>query len=302
MQKLLIVDDIAVNREVLTSLLDMPMYQILNAGEGQEAIVIARQKQPDLILLDVSMPGMDGYKVCEHLKIDPQTRDIPIIFVTAHADEDAEALGLELGAVDYITKPIRPAILLARVRTHLELKRQRDVLAQKCDLDALTSIANRRMFDEMLGKEWARAQREKGSIALIMADVDYFKSLNDEHGHLVGDDCLKQIATALDYAIERPTDLAARFGGDEFACVLPNTDIQGAMKVAEKIRQSVIDLEITFMVSQIKKRLTMSLGVASYSPAVDDIASVLISNADKALYSAKRSGRNKAYPYNPDES
>lgn len=300
MQKLLIVDDIAVNREVLTSLLDMPMYQILNAGEGQEAIVIARQKQPDLILLDVSMPGMDGYKVCEHLKNDPQTRDIPIIFVTAHADEDAEALGLELGAVDYITKPIRPAILLARVRTHLELKRQRDVLAQKCDLDALTSIANRRMFDEMLGKEWARAQRENGSIALIMADVDYFKSLNDEHGHLVGDDCLKQIATALDYAIERPADLAARFGGDEFACVLPNTDIQGAMKVAEKIRQSVIDLEITFMVSQIKKRLTMSLGVASYSPAVHDIASVLISNADKALYSAKRSGRNKVSPYQSD--
>ncbi|MFC1750004.1 diguanylate cyclase domain-containing protein [Pseudomonadota bacterium] len=297
MQKLLIVDDVPVNIEVLAGLLEQPMYQILKAGSGQEAINITREQQPDLILLDVSMPEMDGYQVCSQLKHDPLTRDIPIIFVTANVDEDSETQGLEMGAVDYITKPIRPAILQARVRTHLELKRQRDVLALKCDLDALTTIANRRLFDETLYKEWARAQRDGHSIALIMADVDYFKSLNDEHGHLVGDECLKQIASALDFATERPTDLAARYGGDEFACVLPNTDIEGAVSVAEKIRQSIIALEITFMVSHIKKRLTMSLGVACITPSKENSYKTLIDSADKALYSAKKKGRNNVFSH-----
>jgi len=290
--RILIVDDEKINCVVLISLLED--YSTTIALSGEQAIQRALSDQPpDLILLDVIMPGIDGYEVCRVLKENKRTKHIPIIFITVKATEAEEAKGLNLGAVDYISKPFSPSIVLARVSNHLELKRQRDLLERLHITDALTGIANRRRFDLSLEHEWKRAIRMQGCISLIMIDIDFFKQFNDIYGHAAGDDCLQKVARALDKVSEREIDLVARYGGEEFVAVLPGTDIEGAMTVAKTMKDCIIALKIPHQGTSIGECISISLGVSSNSNNDIEAPQVLLKKADEALYKAKKNGRNQ---------
>jgi len=220
---LLVVDDQPINIQALYRIF-APDHRVLMATSGAKALALCREDPPDLVLLDVEMPELDGYEVCARLKADEATRNIPVIFVTSHTDADEETKGLELGATDFIAKPVNPAVVRARVKTHLTLKAQSDLLRQMVFLDGLTGVANRRCFDERLDVEWRRAARSASPLALLMLDVDHFKRFNDCYGHQMGDECLRQVAAAIKGSLVRPGDVVARYGGEEFACILPATD------------------------------------------------------------------------------
>ncbi len=292
-QTILVVDDAPANIEVLSEVLVSEDYEVLFATDGHEALNIAFGEIPDLIMLDIMMPGMDGYDVCVRLKADPVTRGIPIIFVTAMDHEVDETKGLNIGAIDYLTKPIRPPIVRARVRNHLELKRYRDFLERLSFTDGLTGISNRRGFDEFLEREWRRARRNRTYLSLIMMDIDSFKRFNDRYGHLTGDDCLRQVACCLADNARRPVDLVARYGGEEFACLLPDTDVTGAVWVANQMRERVKALNIPHAGSEAADHVTLSSGVASLIPMVGQPSFELIQQADRLLYIAKQNGRDQ---------
>jgi diguanylate cyclase (GGDEF)-like protein len=291
-QKVLIVDDAPINIQILNEALK-DRYRVFFATNGRDAIRIAASSVPDMILLDIMMPEMDGYEVCRIIKADQVTKDIPIIFITAMNQQENEAAGLELGAADYITKPFNPDIVKLRVRNQLELKRQRDLLSRLSLQDGLTGIPNRRSFDEHYDREWRRAFRNQSEISIIMCDIDHFKAYNDSYGHLAGDDCLRRVAGLMCTILERPADLVARFGGEEFICVLPETGLSGSMVIAEKLRGSVESMEIPHQYSPVAPMLTVSLGVATAVPHDEITSSDLISCADKQLYLAKQGGRNR---------
>ena len=291
-QKVLIVDDAPSDVKVLKEVLRRE-HQVFFATCGDEALQVALARHPDLILLDVFMPGMDGHEVCRRLKRDPETRDIPVIFVTGMVEEEDESVGFALGAVDFITKPFRPELVRMRVRNHLELKRQRDVLHSLSLFDGLTSLPNRRAFDERLDAEWRRAWRHRWSISLLIADIDYFKGFNDRHGHLAGDECLRQVGLALASSIQRAEDFVARYGGEEFACVLPDTDVVGAWIVAEAMRESVEKLKLRHEAVPSQPWVTVSVGVASAHYDTKFTPEAVLARADALLYEAKRAGRNR---------
>lgn len=291
-QTVLIVDDAPTNVEILSEVLDSE-YEVLFAISGEDALNIAFEETPDLILLDIVMPHMDGYEVCSRLKADSRTRAIPVIFVTAMDQEEDETKGLAMGAIDYLTKPIRPPIVRARVRNHLELKRYRDVLEQLTTTDGLTGISNRRRFDESLECEWSRARRSQKPLSLIMGDIDFFKAFNDHYGHLAGDDCLRQVARALASSVRRPADLVARYGGEEFACLLPETDASGAAWMAKHFLEIMKELNLPHAHSQVVDHVTLSMGVATVIPLVGQASCDLVRDADRLLYEAKQNGRNQ---------
>jgi diguanylate cyclase (GGDEF)-like protein len=291
-QIVLIVNDVAADIKVLNGVLGEEC-EILFATNGKDAVEIAVAHLPDIILLDVVIPDMDGYKVCAKLKANHRTQDIPVIFITAMNQEEEESKGLNAGGIDYIAKPIRPSILKARVRNHLELKRYRDHLKELSSLDGLTGIANRRKFDEYLDYEWRRARRNRTSIALLMTDIDYFKPYNDHYGHLAGDDCLKRVAKVLKKAADRPADLSARFGGEEFALLMPETDLAGAVHVAERLQQGMKTANIPHEFSDAAPYITLSMGIGAAVPLDSKSSIQLIESADKCLYRAKESGRNR---------
>jgi diguanylate cyclase (GGDEF)-like protein len=291
-QTVLIVDDQITNVEILNNVLE-DEYEILFATSGIDAIEIAGIQRPDIILLDVVMPEMDGYEVCVRLKGNDKTKDIPVIFITAMNHEEDESKGLDAGGIDYITKPIRPPIVKARVRNHLELKRYRDSLKELSALDGLTGIANRRHFDQCLDNEWSRSRRTQTPVSLIMADIDFFKAYNDQYGHLVGDACLKRVAGTLNAVCRRPADLAARYGGEEFVILLPETDADGAISVAESLQESIKKQNILHAYSAVAHRVTLSIGVATTIPGDSQMGLDLVRAADESLYAAKQKGRNR---------
>ncbi|VBB08864.1 nucleotide cyclase [Lucifera butyrica] len=291
-QSVLIVDDSRLNLMFMKDILK-DRYKIFCATSGKQALAITMAERVDLIILDVTMPDMDGYEVCEQIKKNPQTKNIPVIFVSAMEEEENEAKGLEIGAIDYIIKPFNPSILKARVKNHLELKKYRDILEKLSLVDGLTGLANRRYFDEVLDKEWRRALRNGDNLSIILLDVDFFKKYNDHYGHLAGDDCLRQVGNVLKDSVKRAGDLAARYGGEEFAVILPSTPWEGAFIIAEKMRRNIESLQIAHQVSEVSSYVTISVGVASLKPEMDMIPDILIRNADDALYQAKRNGRNK---------
>lgn len=291
-QTVLIVDDAPANIELLSEVLESE-YEVLFALSGEDGLNIAFEEAPDLILLDIVMPQMDGYEVCARLKADPRTRTIPVIFVTAMDLEEDETKGLALGAIDYIIKPIRPPIVRARVRNHLELKRYRDLLERLTTTDGLTGIANRRRFDAFLESEWSRARRSQKPLSLIMLDIDFFKAFNDHYGHLAGDDCLRQVAQCLDGRVRRPADLVARYGGEEFACLLPETNAMGAATMAKRFLESMNELNIPHAYSEAADHVTLSMGVATIIPLIGQPSSELVRRADQLLYEAKQNGRNQ---------
>lgn len=293
----LIIDDDTANIEILSMLL-MPEYRVLFTTKGARACEMAVQNNPDLILLDVVMPGIDGYSICRDLKTNPLTAHIPVIFVTAMGEEEYEATGFEAGGVDYVTKPVKPFILKARVKTHIDLKINTDFLKQLSTIDGLTGIANRRRLDEFIEKEWKRALRQNGNhpLSVIMIDIDYFKKFNDGYGHQAGDDCLRLVATAIKKSLKRITDLSARYGGEEFTCILPETGLPGALHVAEKIAAAIEGLGISHAFSEINDIVTVSIGVSSTIPERGKSHKKLLMAADEKLYQAKNLGRNRICP------
>jgi len=297
--RILVVEDDAVLRDGIVRLLTAQGYAVDCAGCGAEALELAALTRPDLLVLDLSLPDLDGFEVCTRLQADPATRHIPVVFVTAHNDEAAEARGLALGAVDFIGKPIRPAIVRARVQTHLLLKRQGDVLRDLAYLDGLTGLHNRRAFDERLAAELRHAARDRTPLSLVMIDVDRFKRYNDHYGHLAGDDALRQVAAALRAGMLRPMDLVTRFGGEEFACVLPGTDLPGALAVAERLRAAVTALRLPHPTSEVQPHLSISLGVACTTQMPVLTPQALLAGADAALYQAKSAGRDRVQGFEP---
>ena len=288
--KLLLVDDQPMNIRVLHQLFRYECDVHMATG-GEQAIEVCKALLPDLILLDVVMEGMDGHEVCRRLKADPLTQDIPIIFLSANGEDDDEAIGLELGAVDYIGKPFNPMIVRARVKTHLTLKRQGDYLRSMAMLDGLTGVANRRKLEARLEAAWSQACRDNGPLSLIMIDVDYFKKYNDHYGHQSGDQCLRRLAMALAATLNRPYDLLARYGGEEFACLLPDTDLAGAERVAQKMLAAVSELRIEHLASDVGPQVSLSLGVATVRASARLTPQELLRCADEQLYLAKAGGR-----------
>ena len=290
-QKIMIVDDTPSNISVLGEVLK-DEYEIFISTNGQSALEKVAANPPDLILLDITMPGMDGYEVCRRLKQNQDTRKIPVIFISGKNAEEDEIKGFSVGAVDYITKPFRIPIVKARIKTHMELKRKTDLLESISSRDGLTGIFNRRKFDTVLAAEWNRALRSGQPIAVMLLDIDFFKLYNDNYGHLSGDECLKAVAQTLSAALQRATDFAARYGGEEFVIVLSDTEPEKALLVAEKIRQAIADLRIEHLYSTAAPHITVSLGVASTVPIRNMDYNILLEIADNALYEAKQSGRN----------
>jgi diguanylate cyclase (GGDEF)-like protein len=290
--KILIVDDQPINIQALHQVFNAD-HQVFMATQGEMALALCRDKQPDLVLLDVEMPGMDGYAVCAQMKAEEALRHIPVIFVTAHDDEIAETRGLDAGAVDFISKPFNPRVVRARVKTHITLKRQSDLLQQMAFVDGMTGLYNRRYFDRQLDAEYRRSQRNGSPLSLILIDVDDFKRYNDRYGHQAGDDCLRRVAQALKTALKRPAEFVARYGGEEFVCLLPETPFESALQFAQQLERIVRALGIEHLDSRAGTSATVSLGVSCRSASMDGGAA-LIALADTALYQAKEAGRGRA--------
>ncbi|MDD3269256.1 MAG: diguanylate cyclase [Syntrophomonadaceae bacterium] len=291
-EKILIVDDNKQNIEMLMELLNEE-YRITAAVNGERAIKMAMSDTPpDLILLDIIMPGMDGYQVCSLLKNDDKTKHIPIIFITAVSEVMDSTKGFSLGAVDYITKPFHPPAVKSRVKLHLNLKRKQDLLEKYAFIDALTEIHNRRSFDKEIINKWKQANDTGQPLSILMIDVDNFKEQNDTYGHGYGDEVLRKIAIAIKKALRREEEFLARYGGDEFAVVLLGTGPENAWKLAEIIRANIDSFKIPLSESINGAYLTVSIGIATTSDQSIS-AQELLTNADKALYLAKQNGRNR---------
>jgi diguanylate cyclase (GGDEF)-like protein len=288
----LIVDDIPANIKSLNAIL-ADDYNVIFATDWRKGLELAGRMSPDIILLDIMMPDMDGYEICRRLKSDSETREIPVIFITALDGEADEEKGLSFGAADYITKPFRPAIVRLRVRNHLQLKLQRDRLESLTMTDGMTEIANRRRFDQHLDDEWRRCARMHIPLSAIMMDIDHFKAFNDNYGHTAGDDCIRDIAQALATVPTRAGDLVTRYGGEEFACLLPGTDAEGARTIAERLLDAVNDLAIPHAWSNVTGSVSISAGVGTMIPTRDGEPGMLIKMADEMLYEAKNAGRNR---------
>ncbi len=288
---ILAIDDDYPNLELLANTFGSE-YELLIANDGTTALYIAERRAPDVILLDVMMPGIDGYEVCKRLKADPRTANISVIFITGAGDDAAELKSLELGAADFIPKPINPAVVKARVNSQIKLKSMQDKLTRLASTDGLTGLANRRRFDEMFAYEYARHMRSGTRLAIILLDIDHFKAFNDEYGHLTGDDCLREVARAIAGSIVRTTDLAARFGGEEFIVLLPETTLQGALILAERIRVAISRLSPQQSSSVVARSVTASLGVVSARCFSGGSPNDILSQVDTQLYAAKNAGRN----------
>lgn len=291
--RILVVDDVPANVKVLGHALRAD-YDVAVAMGGADALRIAQSSPPpDLVLLDITMPGMDGYEVCQRLKADVRTASIPVIFVTACDDEAEETRGLSIGAVDYITRPFSVPIVLARVRTHVELKRSRDQLERMSSLDGLTGVANRRRFDETLARELARERAVAEPLSVAMIDIDHFKMYNDHYGHLAGDDCIRAVATALAGSLPKQTDLLARYGGEEFVALLPGVGAAEAARAAEAMRAELGALALPHARSPVAPFVTVSVGVATLRTCCEKAHASLLQQADVCLYRAKEQGRDR---------
>lgn len=292
--KLLVVDDQPTNLQILADALK-DEYDVRIANNGSKALQIAHKPdKPDLILLDIMMPDLDGFDVCRQLKSDPDTRQIPIIFITAKSDSHSEELGLQIGAIDYIAKPFSIPVVRARVRNHIQLKQRAELLEELALLDPLTHLANRRQLDMTLTEEWKRTQRADLPLSVLMVDIDHFKPYNDHYGHGAGDDCLRRVAATIKASQTRPGDLVARFGGEEFIIILPNTPAEGARMIADRLRQRVEALHIPHAHSSAGPFVSISVGCATSYPARDAIGpDELVQAADHQLYQAKEHGRNQ---------
>lgn len=288
----LIVDDERVNRSMLAELLGN-QYRVLLAKDGPSALTIAQREAHRLllILLDVSMPGMSGYDVLTQLRRQESTAGIAIIFITGQSDAAAEEYGLRLGAADYVSKPIRPAVVSVRVRNQIDLALQRSALQRLAQVDGLTNLANRRHFDDMLQRTYRLCLRRQEPLGLALIDIDHFKRYNDHYGHLQGDEALKAVAKTLERQARRPFDVAARFGGEEFALILPSHS--NPAQLVERFRQEVQQLGIPHADSSTAPFLTVSCGVLTIECKGTETPEAWLRRVDELLYAAKTAGRNR---------
>ncbi|QDF97412.1 diguanylate cyclase response regulator [Azoarcus sp. DD4] len=312
--KVLVIEDTVTSATLVCHQLTKMGLVALHARDGESGIAMFKQERPDLILLDIIMPGMDGFEVARSIReLEGEGDWTPIIFLTARTSDDDLQRGIDVGGDDYLAKPVSEVVLKAKVRAMQRIAQMRYsllVLTRKLDdanreltrlsaVDGLTGIANRRRFDESLLREWRRAARGGLSLALLLVDVDSFKQFNDGYGHQVGDECLKAVARTLEQKLRRPTDLVARYGGEEFAAILPETSESGALAVAEAMRAGVEGLSITHRFSSAAPVVSISIGVATLiPPRGDDNGFIaLLKAADEALYQAKAVGRNRVQLY-----
>ena len=305
--KVLLVDDSLTLRMITSDFIIHEGHEVITANDGEEGIRQFLSSAPDLILLDVQLPKMDGYEVARRIRGLDEEHWIPIIFLSAMVKDEDVAMGIDAGGDDYLTKPVSQAILASKlkamqriadmrsrlVETSKELESANRELELRSQTDGLTGIANRRQFDTFLEHEWRRCARDVKPISLLFIDVDYFKQFNDNYGHLNGDQCLQKIAQALQHGINQAPDLVARYGGEEFAVILCRTDSAYARIVAETVRKIIEDLAIVHEHSLAAKWITVSIGCATIVPATYESAEMLISRADAALYRAKCAGRNR---------
>lgn len=301
---ILLVDDDPLLVQLIAAMLS-DLGRIRFATSGDAALRLMAQETPDVVLLDAEMPGMSGVEVCRMLRSCGEYDDIPVIFVTAHRDEEFELRCFEAGAVDFIHKPVSAPLLRARVRTHVRLKLALDTIRRMALTDPLTGLTNRRAFDGLLARESKQAQRSSTPLGMLMVDVDFFKQYNDSYGHPAGDACLAGVAHALQDALMRPHDTVARYGGEEFAVLLPNAGIDGVRVVAERLLQAVRALEIPHR-HGVGGKVSISLGGAVMTPGPADrglapvdsgatgSVAALVWRADQALYLAKQQGRARA--------
>lgn len=300
---ILVVDDVKMNLQVMANILDHEGYEVTLVSNGYQALERVYSAQPDLILLDLMMPEISGLEVCEKIQADPDLADIPIIFLSASQEQEHLLEAFEKGAVDYVTKPFNTAELLARVKMHLELKYSRQklkkLLEEQVELvqqlerlantDALTGIWNRRYLLTIAAQEINRSQRYNFSFSVLLIDIDYFKKINDTYGHNVGDEVIIFMTQIVIDNLRKP-DCFGRFGGEEFVVLLPETDTDEALIVAERIRSSIQNQSIT--VEDKKVSITISIGVSSYYLG-DKTIDAIIQRSDQALYQAKNQGRNR---------
>jgi diguanylate cyclase (GGDEF)-like protein len=294
--KILVVDDQPINIQAVYNILSSE-YTVLAATSGPAALDVCNENLPDLILLDVLMPDMSGLELCDLLKQNNSTRDIPIIFVTSFNQQHEEDECWARGGVDFIMKPVNPMTLKNRVNAHLTLKAQKDMLHNLVYVDSLTKVFNRRYLDLHVEKLKNEVKRSKVDAGLLMIDIDHFKAFNDEHGHIEGDKALISVAEKIKGALLRPSDFVARFGGEEFSVVLPDTDLKGALDVAERIRKLISEKHMVNG-EQVAIPVAVSIGVSTVLSSED---SKVVDTADKNLYHAKNRGRNQVYHSSMEE-
>jgi diguanylate cyclase (GGDEF)-like protein len=290
---ILVIDDDPLMLGALTSILS-PHYHVKAARDGATGLVLANKYDVDLILLDVVMKNMSGYEVLDALKENEKTKETPVIFITGREGIGEEAKALSSGAVDYIRKPIIPEIVILRVGIHMQLLTQMRIIERFSLTDGLTGANNRRCFDQQLEAEWNRAARNSAPLSMLMFDIDHFKKFNDTYGHLNGDHALKTFANVLTNTIQRGSDYVFRWGGEEFAALLPDTPLDGAITLAEKIREKIAATPI--IMGKESTRITTSIGVSSTVPNHTTYpwgAAEFCEGLDKALYKAKKEGRNR---------
>lgn len=295
--KVLVVDDQEDNIELLCQTLEDHDMEPIATTDGRRAFAMALDARPDVIVLDVQMPDMDGYEVCAQLKKHEETKNIPVIFLTAiYSSEKNIIKGLELGAYDYITKPFREGELIARIMVMAKIKHTEDIVRQESHTDPLTGLYNRRFLEKRFSEELSRTRRTGLPLSCIMLDIDHFKSINDTHGHDFGDVVLQETALNLKQNL-REYDTIARYGGEEFVVILPSTNYDDATRVAEKIR-GVIAAH-NYATNGITLAVTISLGVycGSTREELAETSPEFIRRADEALYKAKGSGRNRVVAY-----
>ncbi len=289
-KNILVVDDTESNIDILLELLD-DKYDVMVALDGESALEIANEERLDLILLDIMMPIMDGYEVCQKLKLNENTKDIPIIFITAKTDEDSIEKAYSLGGSDYVIKPFRPKELLAKVNREIQLKNYQEELKLLASTDPMTKLYNRRYFNE-ISKNILEQERENSSeLSIMMMDIDKFKNVNDTYGHSIGDEVISFVADIL-RKFQRKSDVVCRYGGEEFVMLLPNTSIKEALSVAQRVRKHIEESILDAKENESFK-ITISIGISQIDLLKETNIEASLNRADKALYKAKDLGRNR---------
>jgi diguanylate cyclase (GGDEF)-like protein len=316
--KVLVVEDNESASMIVCRIITSMGHETVRAESGEEAISLFKEGHYDLILMDVEMPGINGFDATRSIrKLSPDLW-VPIIFLSANTAETYLTIGIEAGGDDYLSKPVKPTVLKAKIKAMSRIAHVQEQLAESNQnlarvneelrliscMDGLTSVVNRRGFESQFDVEWRRTLREKTQLSVMMIDVDEFKGFNDNYGHLAGDDCLRIVAQALKGQLLRPGDIVARYGGEEFVILLPNTDIAGAINVAKNIQQDLYNANVAYTHSSVSDRVTICIGIfctVQLDANFDRLDnSILLARADKALYKAKESGRNKFVVFEND--